>query len=276
MADEPEADDVEEEASDESPDESTTEPAGSAEGAGAGEETPVLKARKQPVAGARPSTKGSLTRFFMIFFVLLAAVAIIDPQMQQAFGSLAGTILFPVIGFGGRFPVLTILIAGMMTTGLSSILRDHYTDWIRMVKNQKTTAAWQKAFREAMRKGNRSEVDKLNKIRQGFTREQMDVQISTMKPLAWTFFLFIVLFAWLAVFVGSTLAVTGGQYFAVPWASNVFVSDVPFLLPAWVLLYSLLALPIGQILTRVLKYYRFRKKLQALGLPLVPEPQDVA
>ena len=238
-----------------------------------GEATTVLKARKQPVAAPR-STKGSFTRFLMIFLVLLAVVAIFDPTMSQGFGAVAGFILYPLIGFGGHFPVLTLLIAGMLTTGISSILRDHYTDWIKMVRIQKTTAAWQKALREAMRKGNRSEVTKLNKIREGFMKEQMDIQVNSMKPLAWTFFLFIILCAWLNVFVNATLAVSGGQYFAVPWAPNVFVTYVPFLLPSWVLMYSLLALPVGQILTRVLKYIRFKKRLEAMGLPIQPESQE--
>ncbi len=274
--------------SDESPEESVDESVDETEGETAdeaaetsddessGSAKPVLTARKQPVASARPATKGSLTRFMMIFLVLLAVVALFDPTMSQGFGAIAGYILFPVIGFGGKLPVLTLLIAGMMTTGLSSVLRDHYTDWIKMVKMQKTTAAWQKALREAMRKGNRSEVQKLNKIREGFMKDQMDVQLNSMKPLAWTFFLFIVLFAWLNVFVNSTLTATGGQDFAVPWATNVYVTYVPFLLPSWVLMYSLLALPVGQILTRVLKYVRFRKRLEAMGVPIKPESQDVA
>jgi uncharacterized membrane protein (DUF106 family) len=221
---------------------------------------------------ARPVAKGSFTRFMMIFLFLLAIIAIFDPTMSRGFGTLAGYVLFPVIGFGGRAPVITILLAGALTTGISSLLRDHYTDWIKMVRMQKTTGAWQKAQREAMRKGNKAQMEKLNKIRQEFMKDQMDVQLNSMKPLAWTFFLFIVLFAWLSVFVNSYLAVTGGQYFAVPWANNVFVSYVPFLLPSWVLLYSLLAIPIGQILTRVLKYIRFRRKLMAMGVSLTPEP----
>lgn len=271
---------AEDEEPDESPDETEEEPTD--EATDASDETPsepskpVLTARRQPVAAARPPMKGSLTRFLMIFLVLLAVVALFDPTMSQGFGAIAGLILFPVIGFGGKFPVLTLLIAGMMTTGISSILRDHYTDWIKMVRTQKTTAAWQKALREAMRKGNRSEVQKLNKIREGFMKEQMDVQVNSMKPLAWTFFLFIVLFAWLNVFVNATLQVTGGQYFAVPWATNVYVTYVPFLLPSWVLMYSLLALPVGQILTRVLKYIRFKKRLEAMGVPIEPDAQDVA
>lgn len=264
MADDDEAEGASEEVSEDVPDETQAAPTEEAK--------PVLTARKKPAT----STKGSFTRFLMIFFVLLAVVAIFDPTMSQGFGALAGFVLFPVIGFGGRYPVITLMIAGMMTTGISSILRDHYTDWIKMIRTQKTQAAWQKALREAMRKGNKAEVQKLNKIREGFMRDQMDVQVNSMKPLAWTFFLFIVLFAWLNVFVNATLISTGGQYFAVPWASNVYVNYVPFLLPSWVLMYSLLALPIGQILTRVLKYVRFRKKLEAMGVPLEPESRDAA
>ncbi len=264
---EPTSDEESSEASEEAPDEASAQAEEAPSPA-----KPVLTARKKPVR----STKGSFTRFLMIFFVLLAVVAIFDPSMSRGFGDLAGFILFPVIGFGGRYPVITLMIAGMMTTGISSILRDHYTDWIKMIRTQKTQAAWQKALREAMRKGNKAETQKLNKIREGFMKDQMDVQVNSMKPLAWTFFLFIVLFAWLNVFVNATLVATGGQYFAVPWAPDVYVNYVPFLLPSWVLMYSLLALPIGQILTRVLKYVRFRKKLEAMGLPLEPEPQDVA
>lgn len=237
------------------------------------ESKPVIKARRQPVA-AKPGAltgKGSFTRFMMIFLFLLAIVAIFDQQMALGFGALAGFILYPVIGFGGRFPVITVLIAGALTTTVSSVLRDHYTDWVRMVKFQKVNGAWQRDYRDAMRKGNKSKVDKLNKVRQGFMKDQMDIQLNSMKPLAWTFFLFIVLFAWLNVFVNQTLLIYGGQYFAVPWASNVYVNYVPFLFPSWILMYSLLAIPIGQILTRVLKYVRFKRKLDAMGVPVRPD-----
>ncbi len=276
MADEQEP----EEDSDEEP-EADSETSGSEDAleqlSEAEESTPVLTAHKKPVeARALPSQKGSFTRFAMIFLFLLAIVAIFDPSMAQGFGSVAGLVLAPVIGFNGAAPVITILLAGALTTTVSSILRDHYTDWVKMVRMQKVNASWQKEYREAMRKGNRSHMDKLQKIRQGFMKEQMDIQVNSMKPLAWTFFLFIVLFAWLNVFVNFTLLNGGGQYFAVPWASNVYANYVPFLFPSWILLYSLLAIPIGQILTRVLKYVRFKRKLAAMGVPVRPESQDTA
>ncbi len=277
VADEEESEEAPGEETEEAQDEASEETSDEAEDASSDEAVPeskpVIKARRQPVE-TKPSAfggKGSFTRFMMIFLFLLAIVAIFDPTMAQGFGFLAGVVLYPVIGFGGRFPVITVLLAGAITTGVSSILRDHYTDWVRMVKFQKVNGAWQRDYREAMRKGNKSKMDKLNKVRQGFMKDQMDIQLNSMKPLAWTFFLFIVLFAWLNVFVNQTLLIFGGQYFAVPWASNVYVDYVPFLFPSWILVYSLLAIPIGQILTRVLKYVRFKRKLDAMGVPIKPE-----
>ena len=278
VADEPESEEASEDDSEEPADEATDESSEETadETASEAEEKPVLRARKKPAeaAPAKPASKGSFTRFMMIFLFLLAILALFDPQMAQGFGAAAGLVLGPLIGFGGRYPVITVLLAGALTTSVSSILRDHYTDWIKMVKFQKINGAWQKEYREAMRKGNKSHIDKLQKVRQGFTKDQMDIQLSSMKPLAWTFFLFIILFAWLNVFVNQTLLEQGGQYFAVPWASNVFVNYVPFLFPSWILIYSLLAIPIGQIWTRVLKYVRFRRKLAKLGVPVRPEAQD--
>ncbi len=282
MADEPEQDEASEEESDEESGSSAGDTSDEAadetaeDSVESDEAQPVLKAHKKPVEAkpVNPATKGAFTRFLMIFLFLLAIVALFDPTMAQGFGFIAGVVLYPVIGFGGKYPVLTVLLAGATTTGVSSILRDHYTDWVKMVRFQKVNASWQKEYREAMRKGNRSHMDKLNKIRQGFMKDQMDIQLSSMKPLAWTFFLFIVLFAWLNVFVNQTLAIYGGQYFAVPWATNVFVNYVPFLFPSWILMYSLLAIPIGQILTRVLKYVRFKRKLAAMGVPPRPPPEE--
>src|SRR5207249_11515613 len=47
---------------------------------------------------------------------------------------------------------------------------------------------------------------------------------------------------------------------------------VPFL----VLLYSLLAIPFGQIVTRVLKYVRFRRRLEEMGVSHQIGPTETA
>jgi uncharacterized membrane protein (DUF106 family) len=51
---------------------------------------------------------------------------------------------------------------------------------------------------------------------------------------------------------------------AVPWSYNVDLNALN-LFPNWVLLYSLISIPFGQILSRLLRYYDFRKRLNEIA-----------
>src|SRR6266540_3046151 len=239
---------------DESPDESTTEPTGTTPPG------PVLN-------------RMSFSRFLMIFLFLLALYALIDPQVGLGFAGIANFAFAPLIGFGGTLPVLTILLAGMLTTTLSSILRDHYTNWVKMARTQKIMAAWRKEQMEAIRKGQQTKLEKLKEAQQGFLKDSMEVQMAPMKSTAWTMFMFIVVFTWLRLFVDVTLGHLGNQWIAVPWSTHVFLNAAN-VFPNWVLLYSLLAIPFGQIVIRLLKYVRFKRRLDTMGVPLQPQPDE--
>ena len=242
------------ESPDESPAESTTEPT----------ETPP----PGPVLN-----RMSFSRFLMIFLFLLALYALIDPQVGLGFAGVANFAFAPLIGFGGTLPVLTILLAGMLTTTISSIIRDHYTNWVKMARTQKIMAAWRKEQMEAIRKGQQTKLEKLKEAQQGFLKDSMEVQMAPMKSTAWTMFMFIVVFTWLRLFVDHTLGNLGNQWIAVPWSTHVFLNDAN-VFPNWVLLYSLLAIPFGQIVIRVLKYVRFKRRLDSMGGALPPRPDE--
>src|SRR5439155_1370789 len=171
-----------------------------------------------------------------------------------------------MFGFGGLLPVLTILLAGLLTTTIGSIIRDRYTNWVKMARTQKVMAAWRKEQMEAMRKGQQTRLSQLKEAQQGFMKDSMEVQTAPMKSMAWTMFMFIVIFTWLRLFVDVVLQDHGNQWIAVPWSNHLFLNSV-YLFPSWVLLYSLLALPFGQIVVRLLKYFHFRRRLQAMGVP---------
>jgi len=211
----------------------------------------------------------SFSRFLMIFLFLLALYALIDPQVGLGFAGIANFAFAPLIGFGGTLPVLTLLLAGMLTTTISSIIRDHYTNWVKMARTQKIMAAWRKEQMEAIRKGQQTKLEKLKEAQQGFLKDSMEVQMAPMKSMAWTMFMFIVVFTWLRLFVDATLGNLGNQWIAVPWSTHVFLNAAT-VLPNWVLLYSLLAIPFGQIVIRLLKYVRFRRRLDTMGVPLQP------
>jgi len=228
------------------------------------------EATEETVPAVRPPSpfsRASLSRFLMIFLFLLALYAIIDQQVGLGFARGADAVLFPVFGFGGTLPVLTILLAGILTTTIGSIIRDHYTNWVKMARTQKVMSAWRKENMEAMRKGQQTRLAQLKEVQKGFAKDQMDMMSTPYKSTAWTIFLFIVIFTWLRLFVDVVLQALGNQWIAVPWSNHVFLNSV-YVFPSWVLLYSLLAIPFGQIVVRVLKYIRFRRRLQAMGVPL--------
>jgi len=239
---------------DESPDESTTKPTGTTPPG------PVLN-------------RMSFSRFLMIFLFLLALYALIDQQVGLGFAAIANFAFAPLFGFGGTLPVLTILLAGMLTTTISSIIRDHYTNWVKMARTQKIMAAWRKEQMEAIRKGQQTKLEKLKEAQQGFLKDSMEVQMAPMKSMAWTMFMFIVVFTWLRLFVDITLGNLGNQWIAVPWSTHVFLNAAN-VFPNWVLLYSLLAIPFGQIVIRLLKYVRFKRRLDTMGVPLQPRPDE--
>lgn len=202
----------------------------------------------------------SRTLIFMMFFLTL--FVLIDPNLRTLFGLAAGALFDPTIGLGWAYPVFTILLAGSLTTTISSIVRHFFTDWVRMARMNKQMSALRKAQMDALRRGNPGKVQKLREATMEMQQKNLDVQFSPMKSMAVTFLMFIVFFAWLASFIGVATA-HGHAYFAVPWQFNVSL-NAAYLLPAWILLYSLFALPIGQVVSRLLRFYSFRKRLAKL------------
>lgn len=244
------------------------------------EDEPETEESPEPSASTDASTVPprpafGITRFFMIFLGLMAVYALVDQNVGIAFANAANVALFPAIGFGGRLPTLTILLAGLLTTTISSVIRDHYTNWVKMARTQKISRALSRERMEAMRKGQQTRLQKLMQAQKSFQKDQMEMMSSPYKTMAWTYILFIVVFVWLRLFVDITLANLGNQWIAVPWSNHVYLNSA-YVLPSWVLLYSLLAIPFGQIITRVLKYVRFRRRLEEMGVPLRAGPSETA
>ncbi len=232
--------------------------------------------KKKPEPRPRPTPRQSFQRFIMIFLGILAIYVLIFPDVGRSFGLIAGAILEPFIGFGGRYPVITVLLAGLVTTTASSVLRHIFTPWMRMAKMNATMGSIRKAQMEAFRKQNTSRVQKLRARQSEIMVEYQDVQFVPLKLMAYTMFFFVVIFTWLRLFVDETLAVQGNLYFAVPWSFNAHLLGV-YVFPSWILLYSLLAIPFGQVVQRVLKYITFRRRLQALGeITETTAPEDEA
>ena len=198
----------------------------------------------------------STSRMITIFVLILAIFIMFDQDLRNGLGTLVGYALEPVVGFGGSYPVVTLFLTGMIMTGSTIIVRHFFTNYVDQVKSQKIVAAFNKELREARLENNTYKIKKLTEMQREVMQKSMQASTAQLKLLPMTMIIIIPLFAWIAVFMGGI----ANTYIAVPWALNVNLNDT-ILLPIWILLYSLISIPFGQILMRSLRFFEFRKRL---------------
>lgn len=212
-----------------------------------------------PPATRTASPQASQQMLMLLLFLGVMLIFFI-PEARTGLGVAASFVLEPLIGFGGHFPVLSIFLAGAIPLVISVILRHFMVDWVAQARMAEINRALGKEIREAMQKRNTARMKKLNETRSEVMKEFLPLQMAQMKPTAITMFLFVVVFAWLSTFVGTLPSST----VAVPWALNAPLTAVT-VLPHWILLYSVLTLPLSLVLSRVLKYFTFSHRLEASG-----------
>jgi len=204
-------------------------------------------------------TQRSMPRITTILIFVLALFILFDPSLRNGLGQIVSYGLEPIIGFGGQYPVVTLFLAGIIMTGLTIIIRHFMVDYVEQVKSQKIVAAFNKEFRQARIENNTYKMKKLTEQQPKILQKSMEVSTSQLKLLPITMIIVVPIFAWLSVFMINI----NSAHFAVPWSFNADMNAV-YVLPSWILLYSLISVPFGQVLARILRYFSFKKRLKQM------------
>lgn len=217
----------------------------------------------RPSPGQRPPAPDMGNQLIVMMALIVAMVVMFDNNLRLALGRIVGYGLDPVVGFGGTEPVLTLLFTGLLMGFFSIIVRHLFVDWVDMARNQRITSAFQKEFREARMSNNTYKLKKLTELQPQIMAQSFKSSGTQMKLMPVTMLVVIPIFAWLANFIYITVAYTTSTIVTVPWSfdTDMMSSNI---LPNWVLLYSLLTLPFTQVVTRLLKYFSFSKRLRML------------
>jgi uncharacterized membrane protein (DUF106 family) len=207
-----------------------------------------------------PNPKAGLSTFMTIFIFGLALIVLLDNQLRMSLGSAIGYAFDPMFGFDYQFPILTLLITGMMMTTLTIVIRHFFTNYVAQAEGQKIVGAFNKELRQARKDNNGFKLKKLLEMQPKILQRSMEQTKTQFKLLPISMLIIIPIFAWLAVFVGHI----DTPYYAVPW-SNMANLNQTYLFPAWILVYTLVTIPFGQILARGLRYYSFKKRLNEMA-----------
>lgn len=212
-------------------------------------------------AGGKPPYKPDMgNQLVMLLAFMVAIFVLFDPNIRKALGTYVGYGLEPLVGFGGDIPIVTLLLTGLIMTFFSITVRHFFIDWVGQARNQRISAAFSKELREARTSNNTFKLKKLMELQPQIMAQTMKGTQSQFKLMPVTMIVIIPIFAWLANFVYIGL---GSTIFSVPWEFNADMKGSN-LLPNWVLLYSLMTLPFGQVLQRFLKHFTFTRRLRAL------------
>ncbi len=191
----------------------------------------------------------------MMFMMLMMFMIMFDPNLRAMMGTVAGSIFYPIIGFEGKYPLLTIFCAGIFTAVMNTVIRHFFTDWLAMAEAQHVQRQLHAEMKKARTDNNTFKLKKLQEQQGEVMRMNTEVQTSQMKSMPLTMLIVIPVFAWLWNFLASIPVRT----FSTPWAPSVslMASSVCFF-GNWIVLYSLLSLPMAQVLQRALKSYALR------------------
>ncbi len=209
--------------------------------------------QEKPSAGTSP---------LMIMMMMLFMMFILfDPRLRALMGNALYPVFTPAIGFDFRFPLITIMLAGLISITLSTIIRHFTTNWMELARIQKIQSSFNKEMKDARLRNDNAKLKKLQERQPEIMRMSMKLSTSQMKIMPVTMIIIIPIFTWLWMFMAELPVVT----VSVPWATKVSLirGDVCFF-PNWIILYSLLSIPFSQILQRILKLYKFREKIRAL------------
>lgn len=198
----------------------------------------------------------------LLFFVVLmfSMLILFNQNLRTSMGNAVGMVFFPLLGFGYRFPVLTIFLAGSVVIIISALVRHFTTDWIEMAKNQEILSKFQKEYKEARLSNNKYMIKKLEKMQPKLMQKQGEMSSKQMKIMPITLIIFIPIFTWIWDFLTGTTH----YYFDVPWAIHVNCLDKYLIFPNWILLYMLLSIPLTQViqyLLKVLSWSEWRAKV---------------
>ncbi|MDW5563339.1 MAG: EMC3/TMCO1 family protein [Methanomassiliicoccus sp.] len=208
-----------------------------------------------------PDPKKQMNQFITIFIFVFAMFVLFDQSLRTWLGTIVGYVLEPLVGLNGTVPVVTLILTGIIMTALSVVLRHFFTDYVGQAESQKIVSAFNKELQKARVENNKYKIKKLTEEQPNILKKSMEMSTSQMKLMPVTMLAIIPIFAWLSVWIGHldpAIAVVN-----VPWATNVSLT-ASNVLPNWVLLYSLISIPFGQILSRALRYFEFRKRLREI------------
>lgn len=204
------------------------------------------------MADAPPKRKSNFGTILIIAVVMLV---LFDNNLRRLMGDAVGFVFNPIIGFGGRFPVLTVMLAGTIMVLATTAVRHFTTDWLDQAKKQAYMRDFNKEFMKARKENNTYRLKILTEKQGEVMKTQQEMTSKQFKTMPMTMIIVIPLFAWLLEFISGL----DYGFYSAPWNATVDMFGQT-VFPHWILLYMCLSIPMGALIQKAMKYASWKER----------------
>ncbi len=198
----------------------------------------------------------------MIGMVLIMVIMLVVMSFREQIGG-ALNVVFQFINFGGKWPVLTLIIAGLIMITLSTVIRGFLTDPIAQARSQQIQSAFNAEMRQARLENNLFKLKKLQEKQPEMMAQSMKASTDMMKIMPVTMVVVIPIYAWVWYFLDCGIVPIELLTINLPWGPQ-YIMDTLWVMPVWIIIYTLISLPIGQLENRIVRFILLRKRLKDL------------
>jgi len=204
--------------------------------------------------GQAPPTPPGGSMMFMLLFMILMTFMLMSEGIRTSMGSYADPLLSPWLPEEKWF-IVTVLILGSISMFVNTALRNLFMDPIAQAHIGHRQGQVRKMMNEARIGRDPILMEKAQTLQQHMMPEQMKVQMGAMKPMMFTMFFIIAIFAW----IGNAVARFPVDYISLPWSSEWHMMEGKFLFfPAWIAAYICMSAPLGRVVDRHIKLHRYK------------------
>jgi len=218
---------------------------------------------RQQMQQQMQSSMPPMSKYTIMGMIASIAIMFVVYSFRPQVGQGLNFVFEPLIGFGGQHPVPTLILAGLIMITISTVIRSYMTDFVTQARNQKINSDFQKEMRQARLENNLFKLKKLQEEQPKMNAKSMESSTQMMKVMPITMIVVIPLYAWVWYFVTSVVS-PDMLLVHLPFG-EVHLLDTIWMFPMWIILYTMVSLPIGQLENRIVRYFLLRKRLVELG-----------
>ncbi|PDH26206.1 MAG: hypothetical protein CND85_03300 [Marine Group II euryarchaeote MED-G33] len=206
--------------------------------------------------------------FTPIILLIGMSFILMSEGLRLSMANLAGGVLEPALPFHDLYFVPTVLIVGSSIMIVNTVFRSLFMDPMLQAHLNHRNKQLRKLMQEARLSRDHVRLEKIQKMQMHLMPETTKLQMSMMKPMMFTMIFVIGIFSWMYVMVENFRV----DYVSLPWNPQWGFNGRILLFPAWILAYITLSAPLGRIVDRHIKLFRYRSHPMVMSGEKLEEP----